>query len=61
MSLNADLKKIKNPKQHNVNGSESNGSKANTRATIRLEKAPSDIYIQQTMRMALSQSSMPES
>lgn len=37
-------KKYKNPKQHNTNGSLSNGSKANTRATIKLDKVPLDIY-----------------
>jgi len=37
-------KKYKNPTQHNTNGSLSNGSKANTRATIKLNKVPSDIY-----------------
>lgn len=37
-------KKYKNPKQHNPNGSVSNGSKANTRATIKLDSVPSGIY-----------------
>ncbi len=37
-------KKYKNPKQHNTNGIVSNGSKANTRATIKLDIVPSDIY-----------------
>ncbi len=37
-------KKYKNPKQHNPDGSVSNGSKANTRATIRLDSIPTAIY-----------------
>lgn len=37
-------KRYLNPKQHNPNGSESNGSKANTRATILLKNIPADIY-----------------
>ena len=37
-------KRYKNPKQHNPNGSVTNGSKANTRATLKLIDAPSDIY-----------------
>jgi hypothetical protein len=37
-------KRYKNPKQHNPNGSVSNGSKANTRSTIRLDSIPDDIY-----------------
>jgi len=37
-------KKYTNPVQHNPNGSVSNGSKANTRATIILDKVPPDIY-----------------
>ena len=37
-------KKYKNPKQHNPNGSVSNGSKANTRATLKLDSVPADIY-----------------
>lgn len=37
-------KKYKNPKQHNPNGLIGNGSKANTRATLRLRETPSDIY-----------------
>ena len=37
-------KKYKNPKQHNPNGSVSNGSKANTRATLKLDSVPLSIY-----------------
>jgi len=37
-------KRYKNPIQHNLNGSVSNGSKANTRATIKLDNVPIDIY-----------------
>ncbi|MFA6919322.1 MAG: adenine-specific methyltransferase EcoRI family protein [Patescibacteria group bacterium] len=37
-------KRYLNPKQHNPNGTVTNGSKANTRATILLENIPSDIY-----------------
>ena len=37
-------KKYINPKQHNPNGSISNGSKANTRATLKLKDIPTDIY-----------------
>lgn len=37
-------KKYINSKQHNPNGSVSNGSKANTRATIKLNKIPDEIY-----------------
>ncbi len=37
-------KKYKNPMQHNPNGSVSNGSKANTRATIKINGTPTDIY-----------------
>ncbi|HSW97957.1 MAG TPA: adenine-specific methyltransferase EcoRI family protein [Candidatus Saccharimonadales bacterium] len=37
-------KRYKNPEQHNVNGSISNGSKANTRATIIMKDKPNDIY-----------------
>jgi hypothetical protein len=37
-------KKYINPKQHNPNGSVSNGSKANTRATLKLKEIPADIY-----------------
>lgn len=37
-------KRYKNPKQHNLNGSITNGSKANTRATIKIDKIPSEIY-----------------
>ena len=37
-------KKYKNPKQINPDKSVSNGSKANTRATIRLKSIPGDIY-----------------
>lgn len=37
-------KRYLNPKQHNPNGSESNGSKANTRATILLKNIPEGIY-----------------
>lgn len=35
-------KKYINPKQNNKDGSQTNGSKANTRATLLLEKAPTD-------------------
>ncbi|RZK23748.1 MAG: DNA methyltransferase, partial [Flavobacterium sp.] len=37
-------KKYKNPKQHNPDGKLSNGSKANTRATLKLASIPSGIY-----------------
>jgi hypothetical protein len=37
-------KKYKNPIQHNPNGSVTNGSKANTRATLKLNSTPTDIY-----------------
>lgn len=37
-------KKYLNPQQHNPNGIISNGSKANTRATILLESLPAEIY-----------------
>ena len=37
-------KKYENPKQHNPNGSLSNGSKANTRATIKIPNTPINIY-----------------
>ena len=37
-------KKYLNPKQHNPNGTVTNGSKANTRATILLKNAPGNIY-----------------
>lgn len=37
-------KRYVNPKQHNPSGSISNGSKANTRATIKLEEVPAAIY-----------------
>ncbi|MBC8179625.1 adenine-specific methyltransferase EcoRI family protein [candidate division KSB1 bacterium] len=37
-------KKYKNPKQHNPNGTISNGSKANTRATLKLKSTPTEIY-----------------
>lgn len=37
-------KKYKNPIQHNPNGSMTNGSKANTRATLKLDSVPNDIY-----------------
>jgi len=37
-------KRYKNPKQHNPNRSVSNGSKANTRATLNLKSIPTDIY-----------------
>ncbi len=37
-------KKYLNPQQHNPNGTITNGSKANTRATILLKNIPSDIY-----------------
>ena len=37
-------KKYINPKQHNPNGTITNGSKANTRATIKLKSKPDDIY-----------------
>ncbi len=37
-------KRYENPKQHNPNGSISNGSKANTRATLKLNDTPTDIY-----------------
>ena len=37
-------KKYKNPEQHNANGTISNGSKANTRATILMSDKPSGIY-----------------
>lgn len=38
------IKRYINAVQHNTNGSIANGSKANTRATIRLEKIPNAIY-----------------
>jgi len=37
-------KRYLNPQQHNTNGNVTNGSKANTRATILLENIPADIY-----------------
>jgi len=37
-------KKYKNPIQHNPNGSQSHGGKANTRSTILLKEIPSGIY-----------------
>lgn len=37
-------KRYENAKQHNVNGSLSSGSKANTRATLRLNSTPNSIY-----------------
>lgn len=37
-------KKYINPKQYNLNGTVTNGSKANTRATILLKDVPCDIY-----------------
>ncbi len=37
-------KRYLNPKQHNPNGTVTNGSKANTRATILLKSIPDDIY-----------------
>jgi hypothetical protein len=37
-------KKYKNPKQHNPNGSMSNGSKANTRATLKHKGTPTGIF-----------------
>lgn len=37
-------KKYENAKQHNQNGTLSSGSKANTRATLRLSKIPDSIY-----------------
>jgi len=37
-------KKYENPKQHSPNRRLSNGSKANTRATIKLKDIPNDIY-----------------
>lgn len=37
-------KRYKNPIQINQNGTQTNGSKANTRATIKLNKKPSSIY-----------------
>jgi len=37
-------KKYQNPEQHNANGTISNGSKANTRATILMSDKPSGIY-----------------
>ncbi|AWX46176.1 Site-specific DNA-methyltransferase (adenine-specific) [Flagellimonas maritima] len=37
-------KRYINPIQHNPNGSTSNGSKANTRSTLRLENIPNAIY-----------------
>ncbi|HAD81761.1 MAG: DNA methyltransferase [Candidatus Edwardsbacteria bacterium RIFOXYD12_FULL_50_11] len=37
-------KKYINPTQHNTDGSVINGSKSNTRATIKLDKVPADIY-----------------
>ena len=37
-------KKYKNPKQHNPSGSISNGSKANTRATLKIKETPIGIY-----------------
>lgn len=37
-------KRYINPKQININGSVSNGSKANTRATLLLSQFPNDIY-----------------
>lgn len=38
------IKRYINPKQHNKDGSMSNGSKTNTRATIRLQAIPDAIY-----------------
>jgi hypothetical protein len=38
------IKRYKNPKQINKNGSVTNGSKANTRATILMKNEPSEIY-----------------
>lgn len=38
------IKKYINPKQHNLNGNISNGSKINTRATIKLEKEINSIF-----------------
>ena len=38
------IKKYLNPKQHNTNGTITNGSKANTRATLRLKEIPNSIY-----------------
>lgn len=38
------VKRYVNPKQHNANGSMSNGSKANTRATLKLESIPDGIH-----------------
>lgn len=37
-------KKYMNPTQHNPDGSLSNGSKANTRATLKLNNVPAEIY-----------------
>lgn len=37
-------KRYKNPEQHNADGSISNGSKANTRATILMNEKPAGIY-----------------
>lgn len=37
-------KRYLNPRQHNPNGTVTNGSKANTRATILLKNIPADIY-----------------
>jgi len=37
-------KRYSNPKQHNTNGSILNGSKANTRATIKIHDIPTNIY-----------------
>ena len=37
-------KKYVNPKQHNPNGTVINGSKANTRATLKMEDIPDEIY-----------------
>lgn len=37
-------KRYKNPEQHNPNGTITNGSKANTRATILLNEKPTGIY-----------------
>lgn len=38
------IKKYKNPKQNNPNGTIQNGSKANTRATLLLSKKPNGIF-----------------
>lgn len=37
-------KRYVNPKQHDPNGNEKNGSKANTRATLLLSEKPKDVY-----------------